>query len=195
MTASALLILDIQNDFLPGGSLAVPQGEEIIPIINQYIDYFTKNNSVIFATKDWHPSNSKHFNKFGGEWPPHCVQRTYGAEFPAALSLPSSTIVLYKGMNENDAGYSVAEASDKNGINFFDLIEIKSIMELNVCGIAIEYCVLNSVIDILGHGLRVNLLADAIAGINLKFGVDDKAIKKMTNSGAKIRCFSDLMLS
>ncbi|MCM8792549.1 MAG: isochorismatase family protein, partial [Candidatus Omnitrophica bacterium] len=102
----ALLIVDLQNDFCPGGRLAVPRGDKIVPIINKYIKLFSKNKLPIFASRDWHPKRTTHFKKFGGLWPVHCVQNTKGAQFHPKLRLPQETIIISKGMSPQKDSYS-----------------------------------------------------------------------------------------
>ena len=109
-TKKALLIVDVQNDFCPGGALAVPQGDSIVAAINKYIRIFAKRKLPIFASRDWHPVRTRHFRDFGGEWPAHCVQNTKGAQFHPKLRLPKDAVLLYKGMSPEEDSYSVFQA-------------------------------------------------------------------------------------
>ena len=181
----ALVIVDVQNDFCPGGALGVPQGDKIIPAINKYIKVFSSKKLPIFATRDWHPVRTKHFKDFGGVWPVHCIQNTQGSAFHSKLKLPKEAIILYKGMDPEKDSYSAFQAQELNGTGFLHLLGLLKISELYVCGLATDYCVESSVIDGLKHGFKVKLLLDAIKGVDLKAGDSQKAIKEMTRKGAK----------
>lgn len=181
----ALLIVDVQNDFCPGGTLAVPEGDKIIANLNKYIKIFSQKKLPIFASRDWHPKKTKHFKKFGGLWPAHCVQNTKGAQFHPKLKLPKETIILSKGMNPEEDSYSAFQAEDLNGMSFLNLLKIFGIEELYVGGLATDYCVKSSVIDALKNGFKIKILMDAIRGVDLKKGDSKKAIQEMTENGAK----------
>jgi len=111
----ALLIVDVQNDFCPGGALGVPEGDKIVPFINRYIKIFSKRKLPIFCTRDWHPARTKHFKDFGGTWPVHCIQNTRGSQFHPKLRLPKEAIPLYKGAYPEKDGYSAFEAEAGGG--------------------------------------------------------------------------------
>lgn len=181
----ALLIVDVQNDFCPGGALAVPGGDKIVPALNKYIKIFSKNKLPIFASRDWHPKKTKHFKKFGGVWPKHCVQNTKGVHFHPQLKLPKETIILSKGMDPEKDSYSAFQAQDSNGMEFLNLLKIFGIDELYIAGLATDYCVKYSTIDALKNGFRVKLLMDAIKGVNLKPGDSEEAVKEIVKRGAK----------
>ena len=102
----ALILVDVQNDFCPGGALAVKDGDQIVPVLNHYIDKFTKAGLPIFATRDWHPEKTSHFNTDGGPWPPHCIQGSMGAQFHPDLKLPAGTVIVSAGMGSDEDGYS-----------------------------------------------------------------------------------------
>jgi nicotinamidase/pyrazinamidase len=181
----ALLIVDVQNDFCPGGSLAVPQGDKIIPKLNRYIKIFSKNKLPILASRDWHPARSKHFKDFGGIWPAHCLQNTRGASFHPKLKLPKNTIILSKGMDPQEDSYSAFQAEDLRGMKLANLLKLFGVTELYAAGLATDYCVKDSVIDAAKFGLKVKLLIDAIKGVNLKKDDSEKAVKEMVKKGAK----------
>ncbi|MEM3606639.1 MAG: isochorismatase family protein, partial [Candidatus Bathyarchaeia archaeon] len=109
---SALIIVDVQNDFLPGGALPVPNGDKVIPILNKYIELFNKVGAAIFATRDWHPPNHISFKTQGGIWPPHCIQNSKGAEFASNLKLPKNVNIISKAVNPNMEAYSGFEGTD-----------------------------------------------------------------------------------
>ncbi len=181
----ALLIVDVQNDFCPGGSLAVPDGDKIIPALNRYIKIFFKKKFPVFASRDWHPEQTRHFKRFGGQWLQHCIQNTKGAGFHRRLKLPRKAIIISKGMDPEKDSYSAFQAVDRNGTKLSALLRIWGIEELYVGGLATDYCVKYSVLDALKSGFKVYLLTDAIKGVNIKPGDSDDAIAEMINSGVK----------
>jgi len=189
----ALLIVDVQNDFCPGGSLAVPKGEQIISILNKYLSLFKKNKLPIFASRDWHPEKTKHFKEYGGLWPKHCVENSKGAEFHSKLKLPKETIILSKGMDSEKDSYSAFQAFDSNGTEFINLLKIFGVDELFVGGLATDYCVKSSVLDALKLGFKVKLLIDACRGVDINPTDSQQAIKEMISSGARIVKFKDFL--
>ena len=188
----ALLIVDMQNDFCPGGALAVPQGDKIAPVINKYIRIFAKKKLPIFASRDWHPVRTKHFKDFGGLWPVHCLQSSRGAAFHPDLKLPQEAILLYKGMDPEEDCYSSFSAQDLSGQPLFKLLKIMAIKEVYIAGLATDYCVKFTAIDALKHSFKVKILTDAIKGVDLKPNDSAKAIKKITKMGAKKVKLADL---
>jgi len=181
----ALLIVDVQNDFCPGGALAVPEGDKIILVINKYIRIFAKKKLPIFATRDWHPVRTKHFQAFGGVWPVHCIQNTPGAAFHPDLRLTPNAILLYKGMDPREDCYSSFYAEDLSGESLFKLLKRMTIKEIYIAGLATDYCVKFTALDALKQGFKVKILMDAIQGVNLKPDDAEKAIKEMVKKGAK----------
>jgi nicotinamidase/pyrazinamidase len=188
----ALLIVDVQNDFCPGGALAVPEGDKIVPVLNKYMMIFSRKKRPIFASRDWHPKESKHFKKFGGPWPEHCIQNTRGARLHLDLRLPKGTIVLSKGMDPDKDSYSAFQAVDAKGTKFFELLKISGIKELFVCGLATDYCVKSSVLDALKFGFKVKLLIDGIKGVNIKPEDSEEAIEEMVRAGAEKMTLKEL---
>lgn len=181
----ALLVVDVQNDFCPGGALGVPEGDKIIPRLNKYVKIFSKNKLPVFASRDWHPVRTRHFRDFGGIWPVHCIQNTKGAAFHPKLKLPKEAILLYKGTDPEKDSYSVFQTEDASGMNFIKLLNRLGVKELYVGGLATDYCVKFSTIDALRQGFKVKLLMDAIKGVNLKPHDSEKAVKEMIKKGAK----------
>ena len=174
----ALLIVDVQNDFLPGGSLAVPRGDEVVPVLNCYLQIFAA--LPVYATRDWHPERHCSFRAQGGIWPPHCVAGTRGAEFAAALQQPPSAVIISKAtMPEQDA-YSGFQGTDLN-----ERLRAANIHRLFIGGLATDYCVLNTVRDALRLGYEVFLLADAIRSVDLQAGDGLVAEKEMVKLGAQ----------
>ena len=182
---STLLIVDVQNDFCPNGSLAVPGGDSIIPVLNKYIKIFSAGKLPIFASRDWHPKKTSHFKDFGGPWPEHCVQDSHGARFHPMLRLPESAIILSKGMDPETDCYSAFQAVDIKENDFAQLLKTFSIKELFVGGLAADYCVRWTVLDALKFGLRVFLLMDGIKGVNLREKDSESAVEEMVSLGAK----------
>ena len=187
----AFLIIDVQNDFCPGGNLAVPEGDTIVPPLNKYILYFINKNIPVLASRDWHSEKTKHFKKYGGDWPDHCVQGSQGAAFHPDLMLPEETIVLSKGMDPDQDGYSVFEAMDLAEQNFLNLLSRIAIKTLYIGGLATEHCIQSTVLDALEQDFGVYLLGDAIKGIDLKGA--EKAIDKMIKTGAKKITYNELI--
>jgi nicotinamidase/pyrazinamidase len=188
----ALLIVDVQNDFCPGGALGVPEGDKIVPAINKYAKIFAKKKLLVFATRDWHPIKTKHFRDFGGVWPVHCVQNTKGAAFHPKLKLPKDVILLYKGIDPQKDGYSAFEAEDTSGMNFSKLLKLLGVKELYIAGLATDYCVKFTAREALKEGFKVKILLDAIKGVNLKPGDSREAIKEMVKQGAKKVTLKDM---
>ncbi len=186
MPKKALLIVDFQNDFCPKGSLAVKDADKIVPVVNKYISKFNSKGYTIFASADWHPADSKHFDKNGGLWPVHCVAKTKGAEFHPELNILKSVIILYKGTLAEEDGYSAVTAKDENKKELKRLLMDKGIDEVYVCGLATDYCVKSSVLDLIKEGFKVFLLIDAVKAVNLKANDGENAIKEMSESGVVI---------
>jgi nicotinamidase/pyrazinamidase len=175
----ALVVVDVQNDFLGGGSLAVPGGDEIVPIINQYIAVFQKNNLPIFATRDWHPPNHSSFQEQGGPWPIHCVAESKGSNFPHDLHLPDSTVVISKATAVDTDAYSGFDGTDLN-----EKLQSADIHRLLIGGLATDYCVLNTVTDAIKQGYQVLLLQDAIRAVNVEPEDGERALEEMIRLGA-----------
>lgn len=185
---SALLIVDVQKDFCPGGSLAVTGGDEIIPVINNYIQLFQEKGLLILASRDWHPETSVHFKTRGGIWPVHCVQGSEGAQFHPEMRLPESAVILSKGMNpEKNDEYSDFQAVTEQGVPFPEFLKELGISKLYISGIATDYCVKATVIDALNNGFAVILLKDAISGVDLNPGDSARAIDEMIAAGATLQ--------
>ncbi|MBI5047416.1 MAG: bifunctional nicotinamidase/pyrazinamidase [Deltaproteobacteria bacterium] len=190
----ALVIVDVQNDFCPGGALPVPEGDKVVLVLNKYINKFRKASLPIYASRDWHPKKTKHFNTCGGMWPPHCVQETNGAEFHPGLKLPSHTIILTKGEYPNEDSYSGFQAHDPEKRPFAYILRKKGIKHLYIGGLATDYCVRATVLDALKQGFEVTVLIDAIKGVDIKPGDSAEAIKEMERAGANKAVLADLRL-
>ena len=178
----ALLIVDLQNDFLPGGALPAPDGMKIIPEINRLIDRF----DLVVASKDWHPEDTVHFEK----WPVHCVKGTAGADFPSGLEQSKINMVVLKGTNNRDDGYSAFEATS---IKLDQYLKKNKIKDLYITGLTTEYCVKNTTLDALKLGYTTYVFKDAVAGVKAKPGDEKDAWHEMNDSGAKIITILELI--
>lgn len=190
--SKALLIADPQNDFCPAGKLAVPEGDKIIPAVNKYIKYFSQKRLPIFITRDWHPKKTKHFKKFGGRWPEHCLQNSRGAEFHPGLKLTKQAVIMSKGMDPFQDSYSAFDSLDSKHRRLADLLKMLDVEELYIGGLATDYCVKFSALDALKAGFKVKILADAIKGVDLKPGDSQRALKELARRGAKTITISEL---
>lgn len=182
----ALLIIDVQNDFCPGGSLAVPEGDQVVPVLNAYSALFAAQGLPVFASRDWHPAVTSHFAAFGGAWPQHCIQDTEGAAFHPELRLPPGTIVLSKGLDPQRDDYSAFGAVTEEGIGFADRLARIGVTTLFAGGLATDYCVKETVLEGLDLGFTMVLLKDAIRGVDSTPGDSERAIAAMTAAGARL---------
>jgi nicotinamidase/pyrazinamidase len=182
----ALVLVDPQIDFCPGGALPVVDGDKIMPILNQYIGKFRRAGVPIFATRDWHPEKTSHFNTGGGPWPPHCIQGSKGAQFHPHLKLPLEAVIVSAGMGSDEDGYSGFLGRDDSGAQLADLLRQRGVERIFVGGLATDYCVKHTVIDGLKQGFKVVLLEDAVRGVNLRPGDSKQAIEEMVRSGAEV---------
>ena len=179
------MIVDVQNDFCPGGALAVPEGDQVVSILNDYAARFDRKRHPVFASRDWHPAKTRHFQSDGGPWPAHCVQQTPGAAFHPELKLPAGAEVVTKGTDPEDHGYSAFEAKAANGEGLADALSHRNVRHLYVGGLATDYCVKASVMDGLKNGFDVVLLLDAIKGIDVQPGDMARAMDEMLRAGAR----------
>lgn len=179
----ALLVVDVQNDFCPGGALGVPEGDRIIPRVNRTVDLFVRRGLPVLATRDWHPKVTRHFKEFGGAWPPHCIQGTRGARFHPKLRLPKDAVILSKGMDPDQDSYSGFQAVSSQGRDLESVIRDHGIDEVFLCGLATDYCVRATALDAARRGIRVRVLGDAIRGVDLKPGDSDAAVQEMRAAG------------
>ena len=184
----ALIIVDVQNDFLPGGSLAVSDGNDILPVLNTYIKIFDENNLPIIATRDWHPADHCSFNKAGGIWPDHCVAGTVGAAFASKLALPEKTLVISKATSAEKEAYSGLDgtALNKN-------LKALGVRRVWIGGLATDYCVLNTVKDFLALSYPVILLQDAIKAVNVHPDDGERAVQEMLDKGAISLTLADIL--
>lgn len=197
----ALLLVDIQNDFCPGGSLAVKEGDKIIPVINPI--KLKRFFPLVILTQDWHPKNhlsfaSNHPGKKIGDvieldkipqilWPDHCVQKTFGAQFRKDLIVDKEDIIIHKGCNPRIDSYSAFyDNAHKKDTGLSKLLKEKECREIFICGLATDYCVKFSALDAIEEGFKVNVILDACRGVNLKPQDVDKAVLEMKGRGANV---------
>jgi nicotinamidase/pyrazinamidase len=196
---SALIIVDLQNDFLPGGALPVPHGDEVIPLANELQDRF----EIVVATQDWHPADhgsfaANHPGKKPGDrikldgieqilWPVHCVQNTRGAEFASSFDRSRVVRVFQKGIDPRIDSYSTFfDNAHRRATGLGDFLKEQAVTEIYLLGLALDYCVKFSALDARGLGLKTHVIVDACRGIALEPGDLEKAIEEMEEAGAMI---------
>ena len=160
--------------------LAVPHGDEVIAPLNKLIDEFLERGAPVYKSRDWHPATTKHFAKYGGTWPVHCVQNTYGAEFHPALRDDSRITVISKGLGDTDC-YSAFDETDLAA-----QLHKQNVEEVIVGGLATDYCVKNTVLDALKLGFKVKAVENAMRAVDLQPGDGERAIEEMRAAGADI---------
>lgn len=175
----ALLIVDVQRDFLPGGKLAVPDGDAVVPALNRYIELAQRKGLPVIASRDWHPKKHCSFREQGGIWPEHCVRDTPGALFAPGLALPAHAEIVSKATREEADAYSAFD-----GTSLADTLRARGVKRLLTGGLATDYCVLNTVLGALESGFEVLLLADAIRAVDVKPGDGERAGQRMRRAGA-----------
>ncbi|SNR72023.1 bifunctional nicotinamidase/pyrazinamidase [Desulfurobacterium atlanticum] len=175
----ALIVVDVQKDFCPGGALAVPDGDKVVEPLNRYIDLFKTAGLPIFATRDWHPEEHISFTINGGLWPVHCLQNSEGAKFHDGLKLPPDTFIINKGDRPELEAYSGFQATLLES-----LLKERGIKRIFVGGLATDYCVKNTVIGGLNLGFTVFVLLDGVKAVEVKPGDGDRALKEMFSKGA-----------
>ena len=181
---AALVIDDVQNDFCPGGALAVAGGDQVVASLNRCIERFADYGLPIFATRDWHPAKTSHFKTYGGIWPAHCVQGTEGANFHPLLKFSSAVVVVSKGMAADSDSYSGFDAVDISGAALAELLRRVGAERIFVGGLATDYCVKQTVLDGIKLGFEVVLLKDSIRGVDLAPGDSTRALEAMLQAGA-----------
>ena len=179
----ALIIVDVQNDFCPGGALPVPRGDEVVPVINRLLE----RHWLSVATKDWHPADHCSFESRGGPWPPHCVQGTAGAELHPKLDATKIRLVITKGSHPDRDAYSGFQ-----GTELAKILRGKGVNRVVVCGIATDYCVRATAHDALQEGFEVLVLEDAIRGVEVQPGDSQRALDELRQAGAAVIISSDL---
>ncbi|MCX8164227.1 MAG: nicotinamidase [Aquificaceae bacterium] len=176
----ALIVVDMQRDFMPGGALPVPNGDAIIPRLNEYTRLFNERGLPSFFTRDWHPPDHISFREQGGIWPSHCVQGTEGAMFHEDLFVPQDNrFIISKGNSRDFDAYSGFQ-----GTILDSLLRERGIKRVFVGGVATDYCVRNTVLGAINLGYQAFLLLDAIKGVDLNVGDSERAVEEMLLAGA-----------
>ena len=183
---TALIVVDVQKDFCPGGALAVRDGDRVVAQANRLIDLFDGKGWPVYLTRDWHPQDHISFKGHGGPWPTHCVADTPGAEFHAALKIPTSARIVSKA-DRSDA-YSVFD-----GTRLADWLDAQGVESLVTLGLATDYCVKATVMDALAVGFRVYVASDAIQAVDVQPGDGARAIDEMKRRGAEFRMVDEIL--
>src|SRR5437773_3620435 len=179
---TALILVDIQNDFCPQGALAVNEGDQVVPIVNRLIPEFP----LVISTQDWHPANHISFKERGGPWPPHCVQGTQGADLHPDLETETIAHYFRKASSPEKDDYSEFEGKDAQGRTLDDVLKSHGVNKLYVVGLATDYCVLETVLDGIKYGYDVYPVTDAMRAVNVNPDDGEKALQKMAQHGAHL---------
>ena len=181
--ADALVIVDVQNDFIPGGALAVPDGDAVIEPLNR----LAASYEHVFATRDWHPPDHHSFEPQGGPWPVHCVRDTDGAQLHPDLDRSRIDVVIDKGERSGKEGYSAFEETD-----FEQLLRERGVDSLTIGGLAANICVRATALDAREHGFAVKLATDATRGVDIEEGDTERAIEEMKAAGVECATSAEL---
>ena len=177
--AEALVIVDFQNDFTPGGALAVPEGDQIAEHVNELAA--DPRFELVVATRDWHPADHGSFDQEGGPWPVHCVQDSEGAQLHPALDHANLDVIVDKGQNPATEGYS---GFDETGLE--RLLRERGIDRVTVVGLATDYCVKNTALDALRHGFEVTVDTAGVRGVELQPGDSQRALEEVRSAGGTV---------
>jgi nicotinamidase/pyrazinamidase len=181
----ALIVIDVQRDFLPGGALGVPAGDEVIKPINRAVGMFERAGLPIFYSRDWHPANHVSFKARGGPWPRHCVANTDGAAFAPTLRVPPSAVIVSKATAADRDAYSAFQET-----TLASQLRAAGVRRVYVGGLATDYCVKATVLDAKREGFDVKVLTDAVRAVDVQPGDGQRALQEMQQSGAHLttRC-------
>ncbi len=175
----ALLAVDLQRDFMPGGALGVAHGDRVVAAINDYLALFSARKLPVLATRDWHPADHCSFLARGGPWPVHCVAGSPGAAFDEALRLPPETVLISKATMRDREAYSSFAGTDLQ-----DRLQAAGVRRIFIGGLATDYCVVQTVMDARRLGMAAVVLSDAIAAVDAQPGDGERAIEQMRAAGA-----------
>lgn len=195
MERSALIVVDVQNDFCPGGSLAVNEGDKTVPVLNKYVELFLEAGLPVYFTRDWHPAKTVHFIEQGGKWPPHCIQGTKGAEFHPGLNVPKSARLVTKGAGAEEDSYSGFDGQVEDGRSLSDSLRQDRVERLYMGGLATDYCVRQTALDALKEGFGVTVLLDAVKGVDVKKGDSERAVQELKIRGAATATLKEIDLA
>lgn len=180
-SGDALIVVDVQCDFLPDGALGVPAGDEVIAPLNRAIEAFTRAGLPVFCSRDWHPPDHCSFKAQGGPWPPHCVAGTGGAEFAPGLRVPPQAAVVSKATTAERDAYSAFEDT-----GLAAQLRAAGIRRVFVGGLATDYCVRATVLDARRHGLAAVVLRDSVRAVDVRPGDGERAVLEMQAAGATV---------
>lgn len=185
---TALILVDIQNDFCPDGALAVTDGDAVVAPANELIDYFEKKQWPIILTRDWHPADHMSFTENGGIWPVHCVAETPGSAFHPDLKIPENAIYINKATETSTEAYS-----GFSGTELASILEEMGITELVIAGLATDYCVKMTVLDAKKLGIKTTVVKEGIRAVNVKPEDGANAIAEMQNAGTQMLSLNEIM--
>ena len=188
---SALVLVDIQNDFCPGGALAVAEGDETVSVANRLMPHFP----LIISTQDWHPINHVSFRERGGPWPPHCVQGTEGADLHPDLNRTPISHYFFKASSVDNDAYSEFEGADDTGHSLDEVLRSNGVKRLYVAGLATDYCVRATVLDGVSRGYEVYVCTDGVRAVNVDPMDGEKALNEMSNAGAHLVTSDEILES
>jgi nicotinamidase/pyrazinamidase len=186
---SALLVVDVQNDFAdPNGSLYVDGGEKIVPVVNREIDRATGIGALVVYTQDWHPPSTPHFEIHGGKWPVHCVRDTWGAELHPELKVVGDRIRKATGLEDGYSGFSVEHlpTGERRGTGLHDVLRARGIERIVIVGLATDYCVKETALDGLRLGYDVTVMREAVGAVELQPGDGARALAGVSEAGARL---------
>ncbi len=188
---TALLVVDVQNDFAdPAGGLYVKGGEAVIGPINREIAAALAAGATVVYTRDWHPPETPHFEKFGGKWPAHCVRDTWGSEFHPELDVVAAGEHIHKatGLEDGYSAFSVYHLAtgETGSTGLEELLRQRSIERVVIAGLATDYCVLESGLDASRKGFEVTVLQDAVRAVDVEPGDGDRALEALERAGTRI---------
>lgn len=174
----ALLIVDVQNDFCPGGALAVSEGDRVVPVLNEWIEKARAAAVPVYASRDWHPVDHISFKARGGPWPPHCIQGTYGAEFHRDLLLPGDTQIISKAQAPDVDSYSAF-----GGTDLAERLQSAGVRRVFIGGLAQDYCVRETALDAIRAGFTVHVIVDGTRAVNVNPDDGGRALQKIEEAG------------
>lgn len=178
-SGDALLVVDVQNDFCPGGALAVAEGDKVVPVLNKWIDQAVAAGIPVFASRDWHPPNHISFKQRGGPWPPHCIQGTRGAAFHPDLKLPDNVQIISKASSPDKDSYSAFGDTDLSS-----RLKRANVKRVWIGGLTQDYCVRESTLDALREGFDVHVIVDATRAVNVHPEDGKHALAEIKHAGA-----------
>ncbi len=176
--SDALIVVDVQNDFCPGGALPVPGGDHVVPVLNRWAEAAGRAGAAVFASRDWHPEEHCSFELQGGPWPPHCIQESEGARFHPQLKLPGGVVIVSKGSDPKREAYSVFEGTDLS-----TRLRAARRRRLWIGGLALDYCVRATALDARREGFEVHLIESATRAVNVEPGDAERALEQMRQAG------------